>query len=498
VLPYLPPYRFGPFVLNPAEHRLARDGEGVPLSKRPMAVLVALVERAGHLVTKEELLAAAWEGCVVEENALSVAVSRLRRALGTSGDCAAYIETVPGLGYRFVAPVTREAEPPEPVPPPAPAVSARPERRALLAEAPRQRAERAGSLRLSLTGGVLLVLTAGAVLWIPPALIGWPPFRTATVLETPPDQARPALDLSPEGVARRRAAAEAYRRGRERLATRQPGPEALQAFYLARAIDSTYAPAYLGIAESYAMGHRTHIEALVMAEHALRLDPDLGEAYAVLGFVHAFQRWDWAAAEAAFAEAHTRAPRHVRTQQWYAAYLLVQRRYAEAEAALHRALDLDPRSANLFADLCEVQVALRHYEAAGASCDRALALDPTFPFVKDHLFFLRLLEGRPDEAIRRYPQLPPLPEGRVLPGATPEEHLRAMARYAETLDPPPLYLLARLYAALGDGEASLRALRRLLDQRGFHLPFAHADPVFDGIRETDRFREIMREVGLSE
>ena len=98
-------YEFGRFRLEPRESRLLRDGAPVRLGPKALDLLSALVTRAGHVVTKEELLAEVWPGTFVEEGNLAVNMTALRRALD-DGSGAVYIETVPRRGYRFVAPVT--------------------------------------------------------------------------------------------------------------------------------------------------------------------------------------------------------------------------------------------------------------------------------------------------------------------------------------------------------------------------------------------------------
>jgi DNA-binding winged helix-turn-helix (wHTH) protein/TolB-like protein len=98
-------YRFGPFLLVPAERLLLRDGEPVGLAGKPFDLLVALVSQAGHLLTKDELLQRVWPGLVVEEVNLTVNMSAIRKALARSPDDADWIETVPRQGYRFRGPV---------------------------------------------------------------------------------------------------------------------------------------------------------------------------------------------------------------------------------------------------------------------------------------------------------------------------------------------------------------------------------------------------------
>src|SRR5258707_4718824 len=94
-------YRFGSFELQPDNRRLLKDGATISLRPRAFDLLAALVERAGRLVTKDELLDQVWPKLVVEEAALHVQVSALRKVLGADA-----ITTVSGRGYQFTLPVT--------------------------------------------------------------------------------------------------------------------------------------------------------------------------------------------------------------------------------------------------------------------------------------------------------------------------------------------------------------------------------------------------------
>jgi len=95
-------YRFGPFELQPEGRRLLKDGAPISLRPRAFDLLAVLVDRTGHLVTKDELLDQVWPKMVVEEAALHVQVSALRKVLGAHA-----ITTVSGRGYQFTLPVTR-------------------------------------------------------------------------------------------------------------------------------------------------------------------------------------------------------------------------------------------------------------------------------------------------------------------------------------------------------------------------------------------------------
>ncbi|MBL8187496.1 MAG: winged helix-turn-helix domain-containing protein [Acidobacteria bacterium] len=98
-------YEFGPFRLTPADRLLLRDGQPVPLAPKLFDILVVLVERRGHLLSKDELMRAVWPDAFVEEGNLTRNVSTLRKALGEGENEQHYIETVPKHGYRFVAEV---------------------------------------------------------------------------------------------------------------------------------------------------------------------------------------------------------------------------------------------------------------------------------------------------------------------------------------------------------------------------------------------------------
>src|SRR5690349_15828808 len=101
-----PNYHFGPFRLEIDERRLLQDGSAIPLRTKVFDTLRLLVEHSGRLLTKHELMQSLWPDASVEENNLNHNISALRRALGEKATGQQYIETVPRVGYRFVAPVT--------------------------------------------------------------------------------------------------------------------------------------------------------------------------------------------------------------------------------------------------------------------------------------------------------------------------------------------------------------------------------------------------------
>jgi len=113
---------FGPFCLFPSRRLLLEDGKPVRLGSRALLILIALVERAGDLVSKEELIARVWPNTFVEDASVRVHIAALRRVLGEGQSGIRYLANVPGRGYSFVAPISQPqttigtpvAEAPEP------------------------------------------------------------------------------------------------------------------------------------------------------------------------------------------------------------------------------------------------------------------------------------------------------------------------------------------------------------------------------------------------
>ena len=107
--------RFGEFELAPVARALWRRGEQVRLGSRALDILITLASRPGQILSNDDLTKLVWRGAVVDETALRVGISAVRKALGTDG--GRYIATVPGRGYCFVLDVettsaNRTPEPP--------------------------------------------------------------------------------------------------------------------------------------------------------------------------------------------------------------------------------------------------------------------------------------------------------------------------------------------------------------------------------------------------
>ncbi len=105
-----PTYEFGGFQIDTATRRLLRDGDAVAVTVKAFDILAALVEDAGRVVDKNDLMRRIWPDAIVEEANLSQQIFLLRKALGDDPKHHRYIATVPRRGYRFVAEVTRRCD----------------------------------------------------------------------------------------------------------------------------------------------------------------------------------------------------------------------------------------------------------------------------------------------------------------------------------------------------------------------------------------------------
>jgi predicted ATPase/DNA-binding winged helix-turn-helix (wHTH) protein len=105
-------FAFGSFRVIPAQRTLLEDGKPLRLGGRALDILISLVESAGETIGKDQLIARTWPDTVVDEGALRVHVAALRKALGEGRAGKRYIANIPGRGYSFIAPVTREQRQP--------------------------------------------------------------------------------------------------------------------------------------------------------------------------------------------------------------------------------------------------------------------------------------------------------------------------------------------------------------------------------------------------
>lgn len=292
--------------------------------------------------------------------------------------------------------------------------------------------------------------------------------------------------------------------------------DAIAAFERATASDPGYALAYAWIANTYApLGYlgfappsETGPAQRAAAERALLLDDSLAEAHLSLAMALAFHERRWADAEVAYRRALELDPHLASGHHWYALFLTTLGRYDEALAQRQRALQIDPLTPMLSVGLAELQLARRQPAAALETLDRLLARYPRFWYAR----FIRGqalgLLGRDGEALQdltqaeqaepgSFPVIAALVDALVATGDLPAARRRTAN--AETLSRSafvPAFDLGLMRAALGDTDRAFDWLRQSCDRKeleltgiGFHVG---ADP----IRQDPRFAELLACVGL--
>jgi TolB-like protein/DNA-binding winged helix-turn-helix (wHTH) protein/Flp pilus assembly protein TadD len=169
-------YEFGPFRLDPNRHRLFLGDEVVPLSPKAIQTLILLVENRGKLLERESLMDALWPHVIVEDANLTVTVSQLRKALNQNGEKGEFIETIPRVGYRFVADICEVIKEPATLVPEErklqpmtgkveanETTAAPPELQPQISLLPEQRRPRRTQRRLIVVLALCLIITVGAM-----------------------------------------------------------------------------------------------------------------------------------------------------------------------------------------------------------------------------------------------------------------------------------------------------------------------------------------------
>lgn len=500
-------YSFADYRLDPRARVLWRRGELVRLPPRALDLLLALVERQGDVVSKEDLLRRVWPDTVVEEANLSVNVSALRKELGAQPDGAPFIETVARRGYRFRA---RVEGGPAAMPP---AIAVLPFRvlgpdavedylAVGMADALITRLARGGAVLVRPTRAVLRFADAAD-----PAQVARELQVEAVIdgtLQRQGDRLRLTLHLMPfspryrpwagtfderltnvfavqdaaaeaaaralaaplgappdDGAPRHQppdAAYHAYLRGRY-FWSRLSGAwveKALACFLEAAEHDPQYAPPHAGLADAYIVLGLSGVVpprdawplARESAERALDLDPRAPEAHVSQGVVALFERWDWEAASRGLARAAALEPRFAGAHFWQAVTQAMRGAMDEAGRAHARAAELEPLSM-ITGALAALQSCLRgdHAEEL-AAYRRAAELEPAHFIGPWGLGLALQHQGQRDAAVGEHERAVALSGGSVLMKA----------------------VLARSLALAGRTEAA-RALADELDALPYFSPY---------------------------
>lgn len=302
-----------------------------------------------------------------------------------------------------------------------------------------------------------------------------------------------------------------------RLQLRTPTsiPQSLAKFEAAIKRDPEFALAHAGAAEVRAMlgvfgfvaPHDAFPQARRDAETAIRLAPQLGEAYAALGHVKSQYDHDWRGAAADFRRAIELNSAYAPAWQWYGILLGYAGRFEEAMAYMRKAQELEPSNATYSALLGMLLMYARRHDEAIAQLRGTLELDPELTTAHTYLtgaLLRRALYERAEQQLSKANTAAPGSSGYrgqlyALTGRRAEAHaeLRRLERLARERY-VSAYDRATVHATLGDIERTFELLQRALDERAGLIAWLPWDPVFDALRADPRYERLLARLPVTD
>jgi eukaryotic-like serine/threonine-protein kinase len=296
----------------------------------------------------------------------------------------------------------------------------------------------------------------------------------------------------------------------------------IEYFKRAEERDPTFALAFSGLADSYALlcdiGVVRPIDempkAKAAAQKAVDADPTLAEAYTSRAFVRLAYDWDWLGAQNDFQQALKLNPKYPTAHQWYASYLMQMGKFSLAKAEIEEAHNLDPLSPIISANTGLYSYYEHNYDDAIAKYKTTLQSDPDFWVARHYLALAYVQKGMPQEAIAELRKLIKAPESGPIPDKVVEAESEASASLGfaygmagkqsearailEQLDAlskrryvSPLYF-AIVYAGLKENDKAIEYLNKAFEARHPGLVLIRIEPMFDGLRSDDRFKQLIK------
>lgn len=311
-----------------------------------------------------------------------------------------------------------------------------------------------------------------------------------------------------------------YLKGRHHWGRRTLGElqRAAELFEQAIATDPGYAPAHVGLADSYAL--LTHYgpyppgklmpKARVAAERALELDSRLGEAHATLGWIRSVYDWDFAGAEREFQQAIAFNPGYATAHHWYAdACLAPMERLEEAMAHLEYAQELDPLSLTIPISLGAMFCQAGQPERGVEQFQKALELEPNFYLAHWNLGLLLEQQSMPDKAVAAF-QLARAFSGDApfllaavghaygLSGKRDEANnlLKELEKISRWRFVSP-WNMGTIHLGLGEVDRALACLEKAYQERCSDLIWLKMDPRTKPLHTDRRFRSLLSRLGLA-
>ena len=570
-------YEFGPFRIDMERYLLLRGEEPIPLSPKVFETLLFLVQNRGRVGKKDEIINSVWPDTFVEESNLAQNVFLLRKALGEEKNEHRYIVTIPGVGYRFVAPVHEVDTPHSPRDVTSGGLSSiavLPFKDLLgddedkflgpgLADALIMRLSSIRDLKVRPTSSVLRYsklkedpLVVGRELNVDALLDGvyqreTEKIRVSVQLVSVKDGVTlwaakfdekltdifAIQDSIADQVVRSLAIKLSGDEQRQIKKNYTHNPEAFQLFIRGRyfwnqrtieglrkaldhaqqaiAVDPAYAPAYVGLADSYnLLGAQHNVlppkesfpKARAAASRALEIDPMLAEAYSSLGFINLGFEWNWATAEQNYLKAIELKPNYPTAHHWYGELLTTMGRFEEAYVELQMAQELDPLSLAINVDLAASFYYARDFKRSERQLINLLELNASFVRAYVILGKVYVQKGEPAKAVEVLQKtvelsgddpvtLSTLAHAQACAGQTLEAgklldelHQAAQHRYISACH------LAEVYIGLGKKDLAYKWLEQAFENRDIELEWLKVNPIYDSLRHETKFSNLVKSV----
>lgn len=295
----------------------------------------------------------------------------------------------------------------------------------------------------------------------------------------------------------------------------------IEYFRRAEEKDPTFALAFSGLADSYALLCDIGVvrpvdempKAKAAAQKAVDADPTLAEAYTSRAFVRLAYDWDWLGAQSDFQQALKLNPKYPTAHQWYASYLMQMGKFSLAKDEIEEAHNLDPLSPIISANAGLYSYYEKNYDDAIAKYKTTLQSDPDFWVAHHYLALAFVQKGMHDEAIVELRKLIKAPASGPIPDqvieaeseasaslgfaygmAGKKAEARAIINQLDALSKKryvsPLYF-AIVYAGLKDNDKAIEYLNKAFEARHPGLVLIRIEPMFDGLRADARFKDLI-------
>ena len=282
-------------------------------------------------------------------------------------------------------------------------------------------------------------------------------------------------------------------------------------------VNPNYAPAYAGLADSYALlasfsvepGSEANAAARSAAISAIHLDPTLAEPHASLGMIYFFTDWNLSAAEREFEQAIRLNPNYATAHHWYALDLAAMGRFPQALYEIHMAQKLDPLSLIIGTNVGWIEYLARDYPAADRDLQRVLELDPNFARARTRLGMVEMATGAETAAISDLTQALALSgsedpwvegllgdaEARAGKKTEAERMLGKLQKRSATEYVPPISR-ALVLLGLNRTQQALVELGRSADDHSTAMVYGRVDPSLDAVRNDPKFQSLLSRIKL--